>query len=257
MIKDLEMNKENLILMNTLYYDDNNPSLLIKAIKTCNTELALKLIEYEIGLMAKDNEGNNALILSIIYQNQILFDILSDKINIEEEGMRKHTPLTISAKIGFYYAFEKLLLKNANIQHLTDNQSNALIYCAAYGNDKIAELLIKRMNNLNHKNNEGNSALLYASKHGHFNIVKMLIENGADINIIDKNYENSLMLAVKGNHNKIVEFLINNDINLNHKSGMCFSQYTAFDLVYKLGYSELLKFFNDKNKHSESYLGLD
>ena len=227
----------DLHILDTMSYTENNPSLLLKAMKTDNYSLAKLLIHNDIRIYEKDNYNNNALIIAIEKDNMEIIELLIEKIDIDEPCYKGHTALTYSAKLGNKKLVEYFLNLGANKEHLTINGSNALIYGAISGNIEIVNLLIDEFTKYI-KNNDGYDALLYASELGHLDIVKYLLEHGANINVMNNKGKSPLYLACQNGHKDVVDYLFNCGKSIDYKLNYFLNKKTIREL-------------NDRNKWNE------
>lgn len=245
---DLIKNRDNLFLFDTLSYSSEYPSLLLKAIKTDNKVLTKILIENEIRLNAVCKDGTNALLLLIAHNNIEFIKILCEKCPelVHEEGPKKHNPLSLACKLGYFDIVKYLLDIGCDVNHKTHNNSTPLIYASIYGYNDIIDILLENNANINIINDEGFTALIYASRYGYLYIVKKLLKNGATVNNVDVAGYSSLMYACKNGHLEIVELLLEKGANVNYKIGCFFNKTNAETLATNYNRKEIIKLLNSK-----------
>jgi hypothetical protein len=195
-------NKNDLILLDTVNFTDEYPTLLIKSIMTKNDVLAKVLIKYEIRLNIRRKCDNmNAFLFAVQQGNLYIAKKIYKKCgNIEDIGINNHTALSLACRYGHIALVDFLISKNANVNHCTKNNYTPLILAASYGHLEIVKKLIANGACVKMTDNFDSNALIYASKEGYDKMVDYLV-NETDIDIYhrDNNFCNALMYAKEFN----------------------------------------------------------
>uniref|UniRef100_A0A8H7N886 Uncharacterized protein n=1 Tax=Bionectria ochroleuca TaxID=29856 RepID=A0A8H7N886_BIOOC len=131
--------------------DDNGRTVLFDAVEKRSENMVDLLLEHNIDLEVKDNNGKTILDISASDPEQ-------------------------------YQITLKLLEKGALPMEIVDNDISKLFSAAAEGKNEVMKHLLGR--NVPHKSRDrlGYTALHEAVCFGHYEVAKTLIENGADIN---------------------------------------------------------------------------
>ncbi|ORX45422.1 hypothetical protein BCR36DRAFT_585736 [Piromyces finnis] len=173
--------KKNIFDAQTDIYANNNNEN-----KYGYIHLVKYIIEQGVDINAKDNIGNNALM--------------------------------IASKNGFLNLVEYLIANGAFINEKNNEGRTALMYAATNGYVNTVKYLIEHGANIESTDKDGNNALMLAVREGHFETVQYLKESG--VNIHKKNLEekNALLLAVEYDYLDLVQYLHQQGISLNEKN---------------------------------------
>jgi hypothetical protein len=124
--------------------DDRGILPLHLAIQSCNQEAAKMLIFYGADIKAKLYNGNPSIHFAVhCEQNKMLGVLLANGANGNLPNKENVTPLMMAAKLGYKNAVTMLLLTNAEINVMDNNDRTPLDLAIEYGHSKIAKKLIK------------------------------------------------------------------------------------------------------------------
>lgn len=149
---------------------------LMYAVKFNNEELVKLLIDNpNIDIYAKNNEGNDALLLASYYgHRQIVIDIL-----------QKHTDFNVKNKYGW----------------------NALMLAASIGETQLVSMLIQKGINIDAVNDEGLTTLMLAVAADKIETIKELLDKGANAAIKSKDGKGALEMALCKKNIEVVKLL--------------------------------------------------
>ncbi|EFA08117.1 ankyrin-3 [Tribolium castaneum] len=154
----------------------------------------------------QDENGNNPLHLSIIYEKNAIFDYLLDKFDLEAQNHSGHTALSLSLLyhsdifIIEYFALE-LIRKGANIEVVFSDNNTVLHLALQRHYFQVAQLVIEKGADLNVQNDAGCTPLhmlfhVKTDPEGVTEGVGLMLYHGADASVRDKNGNVPFELAV-------------------------------------------------------------
>jgi ankyrin repeat protein len=196
----------------------NMLELLIADMSSSNTSLPTKNESISnlkgVDLMCVDNEGNNALHLSLIQKHEncalfILDHIDSNSYLINLKNKQGKTALHLAASNGFQTSVEILLSKGADL-FVKDNKLRTPITSCAK-NEQVAdclELLLKRLMFM--LSTPAAKSILI--QHGGINNIQLSCKKNATINICKNGNQNDLLNDSTYN---LTSGVILNDVNMN------------------------------------------
>jgi ankyrin repeat protein len=93
------------------------------------------------------------------------------------------TPLMTASRVGSLPSVKALLARGATVESKDDRRGQtALMWAAAEGHAKVAEMLIEVGADLHHRLPSGFTPLLFAIREGRTDVVRVLLKAGADVN---------------------------------------------------------------------------
>jgi ankyrin repeat protein len=93
------------------------------------------------------------------------------------------TPLMTASRVGSLPTVKALLARGAAVESKDDRRGQtALMWAAAEGHAKVAEMLIEVGADLHHRLPSGFTPLLFAIREGRTDVVRVLLKAGADVN---------------------------------------------------------------------------
>ncbi len=190
----------------------------------------------------------------------LLFDVLTRKINSQEEGLLdslvrpdwadvlKSTSVADSHK----YASDKEKKKQCfNVKSETDTKiwhynctanqdklgNTALIVAAEKGYTAVTKALLAVGADANKASNEGVTPLFTAAQNGHTAITSALLERGAKVDQRTKKEDTPLMVAAACGHQEVVQMLLKGGAtkDMKNKDGK-----TALDLAHSKNHSAVV-----------------
>ncbi|XP_013771872.1 nuclear factor NF-kappa-B p105 subunit-like [Limulus polyphemus] len=217
-------------------------------------DLRILLITLRHLVAVQDEEGDNALHLTIIHQAKqhvqqlalihCLLHVLEGLPGqvINQCNNLHQTPLFLAVVTGSYKAIPPLLLNGADL-NVADNEGNTPVHVAVKkGDDTALTLLLERNNcsqhispvvNLNKLNYEGFAPLHLAVLYNRERCIDRLCESGANVNIADGTSGNTaLHLAVEHQPHLVRGLLKKNDVDIDAQN---FSGNTALHLACTRG----------------------
>jgi ankyrin repeat protein len=152
--------------------------------------------ENQTAINKKDSDGRTLLhwacsgsrqdIVSLLLESNIKVDVKDD------EGMNE---LMIAAAVGNLEIVKLLSSKMKDCVNYAGK--NSLFYCASKGHYDILVFLVKNGSDLNQQDKQGQTCLYRAVVKGSLSIVKFLVENGAHLNHLDQMNESPLHFAIE------------------------------------------------------------
>jgi ankyrin repeat protein len=145
--------------------DDEGTTALMIAANYGHTECIKTLIRLGADIEAKDHEGINALVYTIMGNKLECMNLLIEEyqVTIEATTNNSFSALIMAAQFGRLNCLKSLLDHGAQIDAATNKDGNtALIVAASYGNNKIVRELIARGANVNQTNRYGKTAAYVA-----------------------------------------------------------------------------------------------
>ena len=159
------------------------------------------------------------------------------------------TPLMSAVKKDDVDLVKRLLANGADAKETNLGGWSALMFAAAYGDDKTVKLLIPK-SDVKATNEVGRSALMFAASSGNDKLVRLLLPN-SNVKASDQNGETALMIATRYGDIKLVKLLLpNSDVTATNKQGQ-----NALDLAKYRGLdSEFIKKSNVKRQQEYEIL---
>ena len=161
--------------------------------------------------------------------------LLESEIDINIKDNQGKTSLHHACSKGHLVMVKILIGHGANVNLQTNSKKTPLHLASKKGNINIVKFLISKGASVNAKTKFETQPIHIAAENGYFEIAKILVEHGAELNtkiVGDKklatdsnktaNIGESLtpiLLAVKNRHLRIVEILVKNGADPNHKIG--------------------------------------
>lgn len=240
LVKNYNMN--DLILLDTVNYSDEYPSLLIKSIMTNNDPLSKVLIKNNISLLRRNSNNMSAFLIAISKNNLYIAKKIYKRIkNIDDSDINGTTGLMIASKYGYIDIVKFLLENGANINHQNKRKQTALIYATIHNNQLIVEELLKNHVNYNQKDINNSTALIYAVRNDNDIIVDLLLNcKYIDIDVVDNNNYTARMYAICLGCNTILNKI--NNIYANREDGE--TLINTIDFIYDKCVVSFTKFIN-------------
>lgn len=175
--------------------------------------IAKSFIKRGANVMALDDKRRNSLILSILKNNQELFEqIMVQKNDFNHRDMYGSTALMYACLIKNPYFVEKLVAQNIELNIKNKEGNTALIIACISNNYDCIKLLLKRKALVNEKNNLGKTTLMYSAGNGNLRMFELLLNYNAKI--YDKDYEGYGVLdhAVLNGSLNVIERILNKSV---------------------------------------------
>lgn len=164
---------------------ENSETPLIKAVKTGNPKLVMKLIKHGAEIDMETPSGNTALAQACDDGNlEIVNLILRGKLNLCYQ-----LPLLNATHQGHTNIVQKLLTSGANPNITTIKKGNPLVKAASKGYVPIIKILIEegaQLDLVDNTSHFSHTALAEAIYQGQLEAVKVLIKAGASLNFKDE-----------------------------------------------------------------------
>ena len=143
--------------------DKTHTTLLMKAIKEGQSDVALELIKRDVDLNVSDIRGFTALMYAIETQNSSVFNALMDKnVSVNTKSKVGETPLMLAIKRGNLSMVKRLVSAGADMNMKNYNGESALAYAIVFNEKKIFLYLIEHKADINTQNNRGLTPLMLA-----------------------------------------------------------------------------------------------
>ncbi|CDK30269.1 ankyrin repeat domain-containing protein [Candidatus Babela massiliensis] len=176
-------------------------------------EFLLESTNFDIN--AKDQDGNTALMLAVMYSNTNSVNVLLNYYNkkLEDINVKNNngdTVLMIAIRYNNIDIIKRILEESTIDINVKNNENiSPLILAIRLGNEELSgELLKDKRTDVNIKDDYGNTPLILASDQGEKNIVKVLINNpDTDIDIANDEGYTALYYARRNGHKVIVKWL--------------------------------------------------
>jgi len=141
----------------------------------------------------KDNSWTPLLCAVFFRCSEIVQELISKGVDVNEKGRRGVTPLhkstvfegSVRANNKTNGIIELLIGNGADLNAVDEDGLTPLMYAVLGGSKEVAKLLISEGANLNAKDDDGETVLHYAASFGQNEIFELLIDNGADLNVKD------------------------------------------------------------------------
>ena len=104
-----------------------------------------------------------------------------DRTNINSRIKNGMSPLMLAAMQGNLTSVSLLLIANADVNLLNDDENNALWFACFSDQIPIAQELLHYGCDINNQNVNGATCLIYAASAGKYDIASELIQSGADL----------------------------------------------------------------------------
>ncbi|OUM60967.1 hypothetical protein PIROE2DRAFT_27019, partial [Piromyces sp. E2] len=222
---------ENITMMKSLLDHGANLNLLCQyrltplmvAAKDSLEEVTELFLEYGADPNFQDSDGDTALSMACIRNNQIIVDILlrNDKVDLNLATNEQFTPLMIACiKWDTIITMIKFLLKQPGINvNVQNNKGYTPLILACYKhNETIARLLIQHGADVNIATHKKVTPLMMACQNRSFILVDLLLQQGAQVNIQnDINGDTALIISSRFyyNFNITKKLLVEGKANVN------------------------------------------
>ncbi len=229
---------------------------LLLAVNKSDMERLDFLMEMDVDVNVKDEEGNSAVWIALQNNNPDIVNVLLDNdadLSIDDdkpliytasikdfddlslkfverganldyvikEGQYKDLSTMIYAMHSFGNSelAKKMIEKGADVQVYSGIGSNLLHYAALNDYPDVAQMLLEKGVDPNHKNEDGNTPLMHACWYGKFEMSKLLIEYGADVNVRNNEGDTPLINALTngGHPDELFHLLIENGADIHAK----------------------------------------
>ncbi len=215
-------------------------SALDFAVTTESEAIVTRLLtQYSENTSAGGEQISNALCHAATKgHSRILTKLLEANPNINHQDIQGCTALQCAAISGEETIVELLLANQADIYHISSHGYTALDYASESGYETIVTILLTQYIE---KGNEGNyqvsQALLYAACAGHEKIITNLLKANADISHPNREGNTALHFAAKNGHKEIIELLLNAKANVHQLNNKGF---TATDIAKECKHEEII-----------------
>lgn len=187
---------------------------LTLAIEKNMYKVAKTFIRRGANVMGLDDKGRNALMLSILKENNELFEqIMFQKNEYDHKDSFGSTALIYACLKKNPYFVNKLIAQKIELNIKNNEGNTALIIASMVNSYECVKLLLKERVLVNEKNNLGKTALMYSAGNGNLRMFELLISNGAKIYDRDYNGNNVLENAIISGNCNIVERILNKNVN--------------------------------------------
>ncbi|RMZ75650.1 hypothetical protein DV737_g5178, partial [Chaetothyriales sp. CBS 132003] len=169
-------------------------------------------------------------------------------LDLPDEGCRYYgTALQSAAAYGHEKVVEILLKldRSAEVNAVGGEYRNALQAASAYGYEKVVEVLLRHNADVNAEGGYYGNALELASARGHEKVVEMLLAQGAELNTHGADYCNALQLASYHGHQKVVEILLAKGADVHAQGG---DHFNALQAASEGGHEKLVHILLVKHK---------
>lgn len=177
------------------------------AIKNGHTDMARRLIEAGASCTVVDKNWRNAIMLSIAFDGNDLFEVLirtrADDVRatLDNKDKESDTALYMAMKNGHVEIVRRLIKWGASCSGLDRQGCNATMIAVASGRFDLLNMLIDSHRaevqaSLEKKDYDGNTLLHLAIRNNHVEMAKWLIESGASCTVKDRSGRNAFMLAI-------------------------------------------------------------
>lgn len=237
----LNVVKRHIKLSEGYVVDKNDQTVLHFAVERNCLNCIKYLVEIDVDVSAKDNEGHTAIhfaaewgYLNIIkYLQQIGVDVNAKNID-------GRTATHLAAMRGKLEVVKYLIGVDGNFNIRDNYGETPLHFASTKGHLDIVQYLLELGVDLNVGDSNGRRALHLAVRQGKFNVIKYLLETGVDVNVKDDDERSLLQYAVEGGRLNVVKYIVDigGDVNYTDKYGC-----TALHLAANTGRMEIVKFF--------------
>ena len=185
------------------------------------TDLALKIIDKQTDIEAKNIHGNSALAIACDKgQTDVVKALFLKGADPNTQDLDGISPLYHACNQKKVDIALLLIKHNANV-NITDKDGDTPLLSACHNGLKtVAEKLIKRKANVNAQNKKGRTPLLYTIGTGQKELTMLLIDEGADVNASDKDHNTPLQIACKSNQETLALFLLTKNAQVNAKNSL-------------------------------------
>jgi len=239
---------DNTALHNACIY---SPDIVDYIIKNTHPKVLNKALEY------KNKQGNTPLHLYVASSiSDSKFDLIDKAIEvgagIDLKNDKGDTPLMIACIKGKVGVAKALIKAGANVNSISTDGSNALMFSIMGGNDELIELTLTESNIKGIRKDNANP--LYLEIYGDFNndikTLKMLLDKGANINELsgEKNGILLMMMSQKYSEEQLIEVIKMGkfDFELDERRTKNENHYTLLIHAIALGFFDLYKLIFDK-----------
>ncbi len=190
---------------------DGTP-LILSALENNQHEFAEKISQSNaLDYNATNQQEQNALIYSIIYNAENVFSTLVQKTNVNTCDIYKKTPLIYALKNGNKDMVSNLIKVGAHVNGNADSNLNPLTFAINSGQIELVNILLHAGADVNLHGLDGKTPLIHAIEKGNKEIVLALL-NKTNVNACDNKKKTPLMYS---KNSEITEALINLGANIN------------------------------------------
>lgn len=200
--------------------DKNNVTTLMHASKHGDIDLVNAIIKSNSNNLDTTNnlDGKTAFMYALEENNeQIMGELVYHGASIDVVDKNGVTSLMYAAKHGNEILIDNILEEkdgqSIDAQNFIDG-TTALIYSVRYSQNKAFDRLVVKGADIHMKDNNGMNALMHASQLGNLEMVNKLIEMGADIHAKDKNGISVAQHALLHGNKDVAKSLIEAGVNI-------------------------------------------
>jgi ankyrin repeat protein len=134
--------------------------------------------------------------------------------SLELANVHGYTILILAVMYGHLDLASALLAKGANLNAMSRDLSNALMFASTIGHLPLVSMILDKDIDINAADDQGGTALMFAVNNGHATVVKELLIRGAEVNQQYKSGETALHFAAASGYLSIVRLLLANKANM-------------------------------------------
>lgn len=158
----------------------DSPMALFTAMESQDEDLALGILELEVGRKALDEEGRTPLMVAArTNSTRVAWQLLPEKVTamLPTDGAGLNA-LVHAARANETWLVGELLMRGASPDVRLPDGGSLIAECVAEGRPAIANLLLENGAQLDSKDNEGNRLVEIAARQGLVWLVRELIDRG-------------------------------------------------------------------------------
>jgi len=216
-------------------------------------------------LNCTNQNGNNCLMISVIYGHQELasFILSKRKTNLEHLNESNYTVLMIAVKNGITEFLDMLIQYQVNINQKNFYGNTALHIATECFNLGIVLILLNNGSYIDNKNNDGFTPLILTIIFNQSLLSSFLINSCANLECFDNYGHNALYFAIKYNNSEILNYLIHKGCNLDIRYednytplmiAVYFKSNECIELLLQHNFSSLSK--QNSDGHSALYIAM-
>lgn len=229
--------------------DENNSTLLMKAVWSRQTDIINYLIARGIDINEEDDDCNSALMIACRRGYLDGVNILLNcgrEINIDNQNVLGRTALSEAVYYGFSEIVTVLLSKNPDLEIADEDDNTPFTIAILKNNLEIAKQLRAAGASMNSRNYKNETPLSIAVSQGKIESVKYLLGEGCSVNERSGSLGDSvLILASRAGSTTIVELLLSyKNIKIEMMNNL---RNTAVMEAAKHGFAEIVKMLIEKN----------